>query len=97
MVIVSPEFSCSHEALTIAAMLSGEPSRLITNVVNLYCPLVPNIWLRPVDRRTEADRAKQELTVPLGDHLTLLNVFNEYQNSELVFRCMTHQALNFIS
>jgi pre-mRNA-splicing factor ATP-dependent RNA helicase DHX15/PRP43 len=31
--------------------------------------------------RKEADSAKQMLTVPDGDHLTLLNVFNEYQNS----------------
>jgi hypothetical protein len=31
--------------------------------------------------RKEADAAKQLLSVPDGDHLTLLNVFNEYQNS----------------
>ncbi|KAI0288751.1 P-loop containing nucleoside triphosphate hydrolase protein [Russula brevipes] len=64
MLIVSPEFSCSQEVLTIVAMLS-----------------VPNIWLRPNNQRKEADIAKQILTVPDGDHLTLLNVFNEYQNN----------------
>ncbi|KAF8465792.1 P-loop containing nucleoside triphosphate hydrolase protein [Russula ochroleuca] len=42
---------------------------------------VPNIWLRPNNQRKEADSAKQLLTVPDGDHLTLLNVFNEYQNN----------------
>ena len=31
--------------------------------------------------RKEADAAKQLLSVPDGDHLTLLNVYNEYQNS----------------
>ncbi|KAM6499208.1 P-loop containing nucleoside triphosphate hydrolase protein [Amanita muscaria] len=62
MLIVSPEFKCSNEILTITAMLS-----------------VPNIWLRPNNRRREADAAKTKLTVPDGDHLTLLNVYNQYQ------------------
>ncbi|KAG1733870.1 P-loop containing nucleoside triphosphate hydrolase protein [Suillus paluster] len=59
--IVSPEFKCSNEILTIAAMLS-----------------VPNVWLRPSDQRNEADAARAVLTVPGGDHLTLLNVYNNY-------------------
>ena len=42
---------------------------------------VPYIWIRPNNRRKEADIAKQLLSIPHGDHLTLLNVFNEYQNS----------------
>ena len=42
---------------------------------------VPNIWIRPKNKRKEADTAKQLLSIPDGDHLTLLNVFNEYQNS----------------
>ncbi|KAF8803325.1 P-loop containing nucleoside triphosphate hydrolase protein [Phlegmacium glaucopus] len=54
--IVSPEFKCSNEVLTIAAMLS-----------------VPNIWLRPNNQRREADAARARLTLPDGDHLTLLN------------------------
>jgi pre-mRNA-splicing factor ATP-dependent RNA helicase DHX15/PRP43 len=43
---------------------------------------VPNIWVRPNDKRKEeADIARQLLSIPDGDHLTLLNVFDEYQNS----------------
>ncbi|KAH9998707.1 P-loop containing nucleoside triphosphate hydrolase protein [Russula vinacea] len=42
---------------------------------------VPNFWSRPINRRNEADMAKQLLSIPDGDHLTLLNVFNEYQNN----------------
>jgi pre-mRNA-splicing factor ATP-dependent RNA helicase DHX15/PRP43 len=52
---------------------------LLTGLILFYA--VPNIWLRPNNQRKEADSAKQLLTVPDGDHLTLLNVFNEYQNS----------------
>ncbi|KAI5999044.1 P-loop containing nucleoside triphosphate hydrolase protein [Pisolithus albus] len=61
MLIVSPEFKCSNEILTITAMLS-----------------VPNVWLRPNNLRKEADAAKALFTVPDGDHLTLLNVYNNY-------------------
>ncbi|KAJ7219180.1 P-loop containing nucleoside triphosphate hydrolase protein [Mycena pura] len=65
MLIVSPEFKCSNEILTITAMLS-----------------VPNVWLRPPNQRREADAAKALLTIPDGDHLTMLNVYNEYNNNQ---------------
>ncbi|KAF7790139.1 hypothetical protein EIP86_001091 [Pleurotus ostreatoroseus] len=42
---------------------------------------VPNIWLRPPNQRKQADAAKAALTVPNGDHLTLLNVYNHYQQN----------------
>ena len=42
---------------------------------------VPNVWLRPNNHRREADTAKALLTVPDGDHLTLLNVYNNYAQS----------------
>ncbi|KAF7790146.1 hypothetical protein EIP86_001098 [Pleurotus ostreatoroseus] len=42
---------------------------------------VPNVWLRPPNQRKEADAAKAALTVPDGDHLTLLNVYNHYQQN----------------
>ena len=81
MLIVSPEFNCSQEILTIVAMLSGT-SFLLRVLMRLIVSLaVPNIWVRPNDKRKEADIAKQSLSIPDGDHLTLLNVFNEYQNS----------------
>lgn len=46
--------------------------------------LVPTIWLRPpgATQRRDADAAKALLTVPDGDHLTLLNVYNQYILSE---------------
>ncbi len=47
----------------------------------IVSPVVPNIWIRPSDKRKEADIAKRLLSIPDGDHLTLLNVFDEYQNS----------------
>jgi pre-mRNA-splicing factor ATP-dependent RNA helicase DHX15/PRP43 len=42
---------------------------------------VPNVWLRPNTQRKEADAAKALLTIPDGDHLTMMNVYNNYVNS----------------
>lgn len=52
----------------------------------MYVTLAPNIWLRPNNLRKEADAEKALLTVPDGDHLTLLNVYNNYMQSKLVSR-----------
>ena len=43
--------------------------------------VVPNVWMRPIHRQKEADRAKWLLSLPGGDHLTLLNAYNQYQRS----------------
>jgi pre-mRNA-splicing factor ATP-dependent RNA helicase DHX15/PRP43 len=43
---------------------------------------VPNVFLRPPNQRKEADAAKQFLTIPEGDHLTLLNIYNSYIHSK---------------
>jgi pre-mRNA-splicing factor ATP-dependent RNA helicase DHX15/PRP43 len=47
--------------------------------------VVPNVWLRPHNQRREADAAKALLTVPDGDHLTLINVYNNYMLSTSSF------------
>ncbi|KAJ2915264.1 hypothetical protein MD484_g5130, partial [Candolleomyces efflorescens] len=64
MLIVSPEFKCSNEMLTIAAMMSAG-----------------NIWFRPPNRMKEADAAHARFKVSEGDHLTLLNVYDEYMDN----------------
>ncbi|KDQ09166.1 hypothetical protein BOTBODRAFT_37249 [Botryobasidium botryosum FD-172 SS1] len=64
--IISPEFKCSNEILTIVSMLS-----------------VPSVFMRPKNnQKKDAEAAKALLTVPDGDHLTLLNVFNSYQQNK---------------
>jgi len=91
MLIVSPEFKCSNEILTITAMMSGMIIikkvlfELKVNLTSIYPCSVPNIWLRPNNQRREADAAKARLTVPDGDHLTLLNVYNQYQLQSAFF------------
>lgn len=86
MLIVSPEFKCSNEILTIVAMLSGEYTTCLLRLqieLTGFCSPVPNVWLRPNNARKEADAAKAALTVPDGDHLTMMNVYNNYMESKL--------------
>jgi len=65
MLIVSPEFKCSNEMLTIVSMLS-----------------VPTVFTRPKNiQKKDVEAAKALFTVPDGDHLTLLNVYNNYQQN----------------
>lgn len=42
---------------------------------------VPQCFVRPNDQRKAADEAKVRLTHELGDHLTLLNVYHAYKQS----------------
>ena len=74
--------------LTITAMMSGKPqfSTISANRKILFSfSLVPNVWLRPNNQRREADAAKALFSVPDGDHLTLLNVYNQYVLSKHFF------------
>ena len=66
MLIVSPEFRCSNEVLSIAAMLS---------VPNVF------VRPSQKGQREAADAARAEFAHPDGDHLTLLNVYHAYKNN----------------
>lgn len=59
-------YKCSKEIVTIAAMLS------VNNAV----------FYRPKDKIVHADTARHNFFVPGGDHLTLLNVYNQWEETE---------------
>lgn len=65
----------------LAVMLVESPkfhcSEEILSIVALLS--VPNVFVRPNSARKAADDAKARFAHPDGDHLTLLNVFYEYQ------------------
>ncbi|KAF8635093.1 hypothetical protein AX15_000533 [Amanita polypyramis BW_CC] len=67
----------------LSKMLIASPELKCSNEILTITAMlsVPNIWLRPNNQRREADAAKAKLSVPEGDHLTLLNVYNEYQQN----------------
>ncbi len=65
-VLYSFRYKCSEEVLTIAAMLSVNAA----------------VFYRPKDKILHADTARQGFWVPGGDHLTLLNIYNEWKEMD---------------
>ncbi|XP_065190543.1 pre-mRNA-splicing factor ATP-dependent RNA helicase DHX16-like [Sycon ciliatum] len=65
MLIAAEKYKCSEEVMTICAMLS------VNNT----------IFFRPKDKAVLADTARQNFFRPGGDHLTLLNCYNEWQET----------------
>jgi len=41
---------------------------------------VPSVFYRPKERMEEADATREKFNVPESDHLTLLNVFNQWKS-----------------
>ena len=48
----------------------------------LVCSPVPQVFIRPGDKKKEADEAKMRFAHIDGDHITLLNVYHAYKQSE---------------
>lgn len=64
MLILSGEYKCSEEILTIVSMLS-----------------VPSIFYRPKGKEKKSDKAQIFLSESESDHLTLLRVYNQWQEN----------------
>lgn len=64
-IIASEDFKCVDQVVTICSMLS------VGNT----------IFYRPKDKAMHADNAKLNFSRPGGDHLALLNVFNQWKES----------------
>ncbi|KAI9298960.1 putative pre-mRNA splicing factor [Neoconidiobolus thromboides FSU 785] len=62
MIIASEKYECSEEIVSIAAMLSVQNS----------------IFYRPKDKKFHADKARQNLMHPDGDHLSLLKIWEQW-------------------
>ncbi|KAK2715119.1 pre-mRNA-splicing factor ATP-dependent RNA helicase DHX16-like [Artemia franciscana] len=65
MLLASEKYKCASEACTIAAMLSVNSS----------------VFYRPKDKVLQADTARKNFFVPGGDHLSLFNVYDQWEES----------------
>ncbi|BFZ58410.1 DEAH-box ATP-dependent RNA helicase prp22 [Savitreella phatthalungensis] len=66
VLLASVDMGCSHECLTIIAMLSSGG----------------NVFHRPRERQAQADEAKRRFHRSEGDHLTLLHVYDAWVRSD---------------
>jgi len=73
-------YKCSDEILSITAMLSVNSA----------------IFYRPKDKIVHADTARQNFFVPGGDHLMLLNVYNQVLRLSVCLSVPSASQLNAV-
>lgn len=63
-------------------LLESEKYRCTSELLTIVSMLsVPSVFYRPKDRETDADSSREKFFVPESDHLTLLNVYNQWKNN----------------
>lgn len=65
-ILASDQFGCVEEVLSIIAMLGESAS----------------VFFRPKEKKIHADQARAQFTRPGGDHLTLLNIYDQWVDTE---------------
>ncbi|KZP31435.1 DUF1605-domain-containing protein [Athelia psychrophila] len=80
-IISSENYSCTEEILTIIAMLSESGS----------------LFYRPKDKKLHADQARQNFVRAGGDHFTLLNVWEQWAETNYSQQFCYEQFLQFKS
>ena len=63
-------------------LIKAEETKCSNEMLTVVAMLsVPSIWFRPKDREDESDAAREKFFVPESDHLTLLNVYQQWKNN----------------
>ncbi|KAK8542519.1 hypothetical protein V6N13_136907 [Hibiscus sabdariffa] len=64
-------------------LLMGEQLDCLDEVLTIVSMLsVPSVFFRPKDRAEESDAAREKFFVPESDHLTLLNVYQQWKSNQ---------------
>lgn len=82
MLIVASQMECSAEVLIIGKnvfLISVRPGLLIPFSFTVSMLSVPSIFYRPKGREEEADGVREKFQVPESDHLTYLNVYQQWK------------------
>ncbi|KAI0754937.1 pre-mRNA splicing factor [Daedaleopsis nitida] len=80
-IIASEQYSCTDEVLTIISMLQESSS----------------LFYRPKDKKLHADQARQNFVRAGGDHFTLLNVWEQWAETNYSQQFCYEQFLQFKS
>ncbi|KAF7326697.1 Pre-mRNA-splicing factor ATP-dependent RNA helicase-like protein cdc28 [Mycena venus] len=80
-IISSEKYSCTEEVLTIVSMLSESGS----------------LFYRPKDKKLHADQARKNFFHLAGDHFTLLNLWNQWSESNFSQQFCYEQFVQFRS
>jgi pre-mRNA-splicing factor ATP-dependent RNA helicase DHX38/PRP16 len=77
-------------AKMLIASVNFECSAEMLTIVSMLS--VPSVFYRPKERMEEADAAREKFNVPESDHLTLLNVFNQWKSHLCVCQASSMMA-----
>ncbi|TFY69073.1 hypothetical protein EVG20_g3309 [Dentipellis fragilis] len=80
-IICSEDYHCTDEVLTIISMLQESSS----------------LFYRPKDKKLHADQARQNFVRPGGDHFTLLNVWEQWADTNYSQQFCYEQFLQYKS
>lgn len=59
------------------------------------CLSVPTIFYRPKDREEESDSVREKFFVPESDHLTLLNIYQQWKNNKYSSEWCTNHFIHY--
>lgn len=64
-------------------IIAAEPFGVVSEIISICSMLSVNsaIFYRPKEKKMQADVARKNFTVPYGDHLVLLNIFNQWADT----------------
>lgn len=63
-------------------LLEGVKYGCTEELITIFAMITtPNVFYRPRDKQEQADKRRARFNHPHGDHLTLLNIYNEWCNS----------------
>lgn len=90
-ILASEKYGCSEEVCATPQrscpppFFSKKKTLFVFQVLTIVSMLSVNnaIFYRPKDKAIHADNARINFNKPQGDHLTLLNVYNQVRNSQL--------------
>ena len=73
-------------------IISGQSLGCVDEMISIVSMLtVPSIFYRPKERSEEADAVREKFLVPESDHLTYLNVYEQYcRNNKSTQWCVRH-------
>lgn len=78
------------------ALLSSVTNNCAEDIITIISMLsVQNVFYRPKDKYQEADNRKARFHHPFGDHLTLLNVYNRWQQANCTEQFCTINYLHY--
>lgn len=88
MLIVSSSMNCTADVLIIGNIMGINNFCLTYFINNLFSIVsmlsVPSIFYRPKGREEDSDSVREKFQVPESDHLTMLNVYNQWKQNKLV-------------